>query len=466
MKLYPYQRQDVDSMVKTVLSRGGTWDLSDTGTGKGVKGPHIIEESGILRKGYALVIVPKTLPYKWRAEWTRWFPKREAHIKIVAGVKFKREQIVGTIQTGDVVLIGYEMFRIMESFFHANPPVVICCDEAHRLKNRQTRIKQAIDRLRRKIEYAIALTATPIDSKPHELWSLLNFLDPHTYGPKPRNHNGAKEFYPYWKWASKYCMFRQGQYTDWEYVGPRPEKMAELQQEIRSYGVRRERREVLPFLPPVTHERVLLEPTPEQKRIHQQLRKFKFMERADGSFLVTANETSQLVRLLQVCDNPALVGGTNESPKDDYILELLESVKPIAVFSRFKQNLVLLSTKLEQAGHTVVWITGSESSRERERSYTAINNGSADVCLCTYGAGGEGIDLMVSHMVMYDQPWSYIQWYQAISRPERPGTPHSNIIITTLNIANTVENFVYKLLESKQDVSAEILLKQIYTEGK
>jgi SNF2 family DNA or RNA helicase len=463
MKLYNYQREDTNTLLRVMATRGGGLNLSDTGTGKTPSTITLIEELGILKDGYALIVMPKSILYNWQSKWADWYPNRVT--KVITGVKFSREAIAMGMSKGEVGFVGYESFRLMEKIFTDNPPIMIVCDEAHRIKRRDTRIAQALKRVRNHVRYALALTATPIDAKPFELWSILNLLDPDTYGPKPRNYNGDKEFWPYWKWASKYCVWRQGRYTDWEYVQPNQDKMEELRQEIQALGVRRERREVLPFLPPTTFERVLLDATPEQRRMHQQLRKFSFTERPDGTLLITTNETSQLIRLLQVCDNPALVGGNNDSPKDDYVLELLESVTQIAVFSRFKQNLLLLSQKLEAAGHTVVWITGDESARERERSYTALNRGQADVCLCTYGAGGEGIDLMVSHMVMYDQPWSYIQWYQAISRPERPGTPHSNIIITTLNIRNSVEDFVYGLLNAKQDVSAQVLLKYIREEA-
>ena len=49
-------------------------------------------------------------------------------------------------------------------------------DEAHKIKNEESRISQSVREL--KNECKLLLTGTPLQNNLHELWSLMNFLIP------------------------------------------------------------------------------------------------------------------------------------------------------------------------------------------------------------------------------------------------------------------------------------------------
>lgn len=55
----------------------------------------------------------------------------------------------------------------------------IIIDEAHRLKNKDTKLFSALKRL--PCKRVLLLTGTPIQNNTLELWSLLNFIEPEIF---------------------------------------------------------------------------------------------------------------------------------------------------------------------------------------------------------------------------------------------------------------------------------------------
>src|SRR5439155_19712844 len=60
-------------------------------------------------------------------------------------------------------------------------PDVVILDEAQRIKNWNTQTARAIKRL--KSRYAFLLTGTPIENRIDEIYSIIDYVDPHVFGP-------------------------------------------------------------------------------------------------------------------------------------------------------------------------------------------------------------------------------------------------------------------------------------------
>ncbi len=69
---------------------------------------------------------------------------------------------------------GQEMNKILA-------PDIITIDEAQRINNWQTKIANAVKKLSSR--YAFVLTGTPIENRIDEIYSIVQFLDPHIFGP-------------------------------------------------------------------------------------------------------------------------------------------------------------------------------------------------------------------------------------------------------------------------------------------
>ena len=56
----------------------------------------------------------------------------------------------------------------------------VVLDEAHRLKNKSSKITEFLKTY--KMEHRVLLTGTPLQNSLEELWALLNFLEPEKFG--------------------------------------------------------------------------------------------------------------------------------------------------------------------------------------------------------------------------------------------------------------------------------------------
>jgi SNF2 family DNA or RNA helicase len=75
----------------------------------------------------------------------------------------------------NVIITTYEMIIADTSVFQPIRWKYLIIDEAHRLKNRQSRIATELKQF--KYDQLLLLTGTPIQNNTEELWTLLNLLD-------------------------------------------------------------------------------------------------------------------------------------------------------------------------------------------------------------------------------------------------------------------------------------------------
>ena len=91
-----------------------------------------------------------------------------------------RKQVLQEATTGDVVLTTYGLMPQMEEELAKVDWNVVCLDEAHSIKNRQTKTSSAVMAL--KASSRLLLTGTPVQNYLGELWNLLQFLNPGLLG--------------------------------------------------------------------------------------------------------------------------------------------------------------------------------------------------------------------------------------------------------------------------------------------
>jgi len=123
----------------------------------------------------------------------------------------------------DLLLTTYETVTKDIKFLSTIQWKVLVVDEAHRLKNPQSRLFEALTTLPRRS--CVLLTGTPLQNKTEELWALLNFGDPETF-------KDQKAF------SAKY-----GDLKDAAQVG-------RLHTELKPYLLRRVKEDVEKSLPP------------------------------------------------------------------------------------------------------------------------------------------------------------------------------------------------------------------------
>lgn len=234
----------------------------------------------------ALVVVPASLKENWRREIEKWKTHdvsvgiaETSHIKKVpigkfksgkrkGQTRFKNEKIPEFWPDTDVVIINYDILDRFTSEIHEARWDLLICDEAHALKTETTnrtlfvlggsRLEQ--DGKRKKRVYwnpvearrRVFLTGTPILSRPIELWPMVRAFDPDGLGRD------------YLDFVYDYCNARTTLHG-LDVSGASNQK--ELGRRLRAgFMVRRNKREVLPELPPVTRQVVVLD-SPEIREV-------------------------------------------------------------------------------------------------------------------------------------------------------------------------------------------------------
>jgi hypothetical protein len=93
-----------------------------------------------------------------------------------------------TTSRAAILILSYETFRIHEKLFHKGPNHcgLLICDEAHRLKNKETKTAKALHALatRRRI----LLSGTPIQNDLDEFYSMVHFCNPDLLGNEREFH--------------------------------------------------------------------------------------------------------------------------------------------------------------------------------------------------------------------------------------------------------------------------------------
>lgn len=130
-----------------------------------------------------LIVAPKSTIPNWMKELETWTPFFKV-VNLIPTKDVRDEILENQMKEGtyDVCVTTYEAINICQAQLAKKDFHVIFFDEAHKLKNDQSKLAQnsrnIVSRTR------ILLTGTPLQNDIGELWSLLNFLMPELFSSK------------------------------------------------------------------------------------------------------------------------------------------------------------------------------------------------------------------------------------------------------------------------------------------
>lgn len=465
--LYPYQIQGLSFLAAT--RRGVLAD--DQGLGK----TRIVIDHITSSKLFpALIICPKSVIGVWQEEFAKWSP--DTFVEPVIGGAAKRRK---AIESGaDVLIINYEAVKSHTRFekYGANALTekeketgelneidwaCVVADEAHRLRDAKSGITRAAKGVRQGADIVFALTGTPVDNKPDELWSILNFIDPYNWPAKT-------------KYIDRYCDARPGVWGGIEVRGLSAANADEFRTLLSSTILRRTKEQALPWLPERIFETRMCELKPKTKRAYAEMADDMLARLEGGEDLQAFNPLSQLARLLQMAQGPSEIvpSPTEEDPhhfdvvtiekseKLDLMEDTLQDVDGQAVLWFTHRSLLSLAEE-RLSGHkgkVVSTIHGGIEVTERKARVAAFQDGEIDYLLLTTGAGAEGLTLTAADTAIYVQrPWSSIQYRQSLDRIYRIGAEQHDLIkVIHLVTAETVDEGVLETLNGKAASFEEI----------
>ena len=391
-------------------------------------------------QGPSLIVCPSSLIFNWQAEAARWTPE----LRVVALEGPQRLRDFDRIPATDIIITSYPLLRLDLEKHRTHTYAAIILDEAQNIKNPDSLNAQSACALLGK--HHLALTGTPVENSPRDLWSIFQFLMPGYLGTRQE--------------------FKQR----YETSSPGGPEQSRLRRRIAPFLLRRTKQQVAADLPEKLEQIAWCELTASQQEIYTQLTQ---TTRRQLSELASAKDQKKsrmlmltaLLRLRQAACDVRLLGMEHPPPDEeasaklDRLLELLGEAMDeghrVLVFSQFVTMLGHIRARLEAAGITYCYLDGS--SQDRAQQVQDFQNGQAPVFLISLKAGGTGLTLTAADTVIHFDPW----WNpaveaQATDRAHRIG--QRNIVTSYKLIARgTVEEKILALQNKKRAMIAATL---------
>jgi superfamily II DNA or RNA helicase len=389
--LRPYQKSGVAWLKDRAGTLGCALLADDMGLGKTLQTLASLE-------GRTLVVLPRSLLGNWKREAMRFRP--DLALLVYHGP--------ARTLNGDarLILTTYSILKLDAEILCREEWDQVVLDEAHLIRNPETRAAIAASRLQAR--FRIALTGTPIQNRLRDLLSLMNFLAP-------------------------------GMFESEEELTPRA---------IAPFLLRRTKDEVLTELPPKTLIDHSVPLDAEEKGLHDALlntARQELLERLGaGESLSPLGFFESLLRARQACAHPGLVDPSKKngtSSKVEAILaltrELLSEGHSVLLYSQWTSFLDLIEKPIRNEA-PCFRLDGSTRDREGEVERFQTG-GRAAVFLLSLQAGGVGLNLTrASHVIFCDPWWNPFVEVQAEDRAYRMGQ-EKPVTIHRLIAENTIE---------------------------
>lgn len=390
----------------------------------------------------SLIICPKSVIHFWERELERFFPFRG---NVYHGPN--RNKDVWHDLGARIYITNYETVANDIEILRQVPFYFVVVDEASYIKNPRATRTKAIKALN--AVHRIAITGTPIENRPSELWSIFDFL--------MRGYLGS-----YNSFLEKYEKpLLQGQVDE--------ETADLLARKIRPFVLRRTKDQVAKDLPEKIEMEEWCELTDEQKFLYNQIQRRKVKDireklLAGEEVDVTTSVLPILTKLKQVCDHPAIINGDKHklygrSEKFDLVMKKLEKIieqgETAVVFSHFLDMLDIFQIALEKKGISFIRIQGD--TENRGALIERFNEGKARVALCSLRAAGHGITLTAANHVFHvDRWWNPAVEDQATDRVHRIGQDKTVYVYRILT-KGTLEERICKLIEKKRSIADSVI---------
>jgi superfamily II DNA or RNA helicase len=457
--LRPYQQKGMAWLHFMTRLGLGACLADDMGLGKTLQVIALL----LLRQGQsnkpALLVVPASLVGNWKAEMSRFAP--DLRVVIAHPSMMERQDLDRLIQTPAVMLRGCDVMLTTYTFlqrtesWQAEPWSLVILDEAQAIKNPASGSTQAVKRLQAPAR--IALTGTPVENRPGDLWSLFDFLNPGLLGP-------AAVFAQ----AVKQCATGREGY-------------APLRRLVQPYILRRMKtdRSIINDLPDKIETKAWCGLTRRQTTIYAKLvdQMAKLMN--DSSMDPVRRQglvLSFLIQFKQVCNHPSHwngdgVWGAEDSGKFARLAEICSQISErrerVLVFTQFQETCDPLARFLSKVfGRDGLVLHGGTPVKKRPQIVETFQQSDGPpFMVISVKAGGTGLTLTAAaHVIHFDRWWNPAIENQATDRAFRIGQK-KNVLVHKFICQGTIEQRIDALLEKKMALADALLSQEGSTEA-
>ena len=395
----------------------------------------------------SLLVAPASLLANWASELEHFAPGLKALIAHPSALPAADLRTIGPdrLQGVDLVITSYgSLLRVPWIAEVAWRLVVL--DEAQAIKNPDAKQTRTAKRLNARARFA--LTGTPIENRLGDLWSIFDFVNPGLLGSSKEFTNFVKR------------------------LADRPHNSyGPLRELVRPYILRRLKTDktVIADLPDKTEVKAFCQLSRKQAALYEQAVKELAEQLADAEGIRRKGLVlAFLMRFKQICNHPSQWLGDGSWSEDDSgkwarlrdIAEVIATKQEkMLVFTQFREVIPPLASFLGSVfGRPGLVLHGETEVKKRKEVVRRFQEDeAAGFFVLSLKAGGAGLNLTAaSHVVHFDRWWNPAVENQATDRAFRIGQT-KNVLVHKFVCRGTVEEKIDQLIESKRQLSKELL---------
>ena len=376
-----------------LLANERTLLADEMGLGKTVQALACLAATGDLP---ALLVVPPHLMRNWESEVNRFvrIAGKAPRVCVIKGLK------PYDLPQADVYIIHYLLLRGWKQALPQMGFRAVIFDEIQELRHAGTEKYSAASLLAEKCERVIGLSGTPIYNRGAEIWNVINILDFHCLGD----------------WESFTREWCDG------YGNHIVRDPALLGEHLKREGLilRRTKQEVLAELPP---KRKLVQEIDADDRVYRELmRPVMEMLGSLKALHPDAKERTLLEERISAGERQAT--GVAKAPfVAAFVRALLDSDEKVLLFAH--HHAVMDIYKKELASYKPAFITGRESTAQKDTSVARFMEGQTNLCVISLRSAA-GLNLQRASCVVFGElDWSPAVHSQAEDRAHRMGQQDS-----------------------------------------
>ncbi|KAI4657095.1 uncharacterized protein J4E79_007711 [Alternaria viburni] len=394
--------------------------------------------SPVIKK--ALIVCPAGLVDNWKREFRKWLGNERIGVYVL-DAKNKKIANFTKGKAYNIMIVGYEMLRVMQEEMKQGTVDIVIADEGHRLKTANNKAMQAIQSLN--TERRIILSGTPLQNDLGEFFTAIDFVNPGLLGQRSA-----------FKRSFEVPIVRSRQPDASEAELEKGEaRWKELVSLTSQFMIRRTAEVLAKYLPPKTEHIVFCRPTKGQAEAYRAILGSPTFRIALGSTDIAL----QLINVLKkVCNSPSLLKSSKDN--DDTPSEMLQSLLPlippkilsssassaklrlldslvhriyttteekIVIVSNYTTTLDMIERLLVSLSYTYLRLDGSTPATKRQALVEKFNKTpktTSFAFLLSAKSGGVGLNLIgASRIVLFDIDWNPATDLQAMARIHRDG---------------------------------------------
>lgn len=466
-KLEPYHHQ-ITNLITFCRRLPVTLLADDVGLGKTISAGLIASELiSRSRLSKILIVCPKLLLPQWQEELDKKFD-------IPAEIAIGKNLLSAEPRATGAVITTYNSARLYLERIPKDRFQMLILDEAHKLRNlygteKPPQVAQCFQQAlqERRFKFVLMLTATPIQNRLWDLYSLVDLL------ATARGHENP--------------LGTQGMFIR-NYIGDKKDQARHLKHEKRddfrhiiySYMSRMRRGDAKLYFPDRVVQMHAVKSTEAEIKLIETIAKpiQKLNKLAQISILqaLTSSPDALLAQLINmgrkgtvpqelVASVKAIVTNMPLSAKLDGLRRLIDQLKKenpdkwrLVVFTGRRETQTTIQAFLESQDLKVGIINGDSGPRNQETLKKFRSNPPDYRVIVSTEAGSEGVNLQVANvLVNYDLPWNPMIVEQRIGRIQRLASEHAHVSIFNIMLRGTFEEYIVGRLMEKLQMAAHAI---------